>query len=370
MADLDPFIGDTCLAEEYLTSQVDKEAINVRLGVGNDAIKLLATSTDNPETTLQSSITTTSLDNLSDMTVATYMITKTNEGVPRYVIVEYTRKYRSASDMRAYTATVTISSFIGSVDPGNRTTYQFTLTPIMDLQGNLVFRAAAIFGADPLLRLEVVVLIPAARELTLSASFTYVVPLAEVIETIGDSFNLRNGSGQQSNQLSVNWTTDAVGANLAEIVMAISAPSRYVGGYTSKWIGRNRNLRVSDRRCSHYPTCSSWTSSCANITFFAFRPRIVKTLDGCGDYDLQRVTQLRRRYNITLGLEAFYVDVMSYAVLKYCLAGLITGEFDIAWLYQSQNAAFFELLANSEFASLLSQFLPCVGYEKYFLWFQ
>jgi hypothetical protein len=344
------------------------------LGVAYDALELTAISTDNSTATLTLATFTEVPDGLSDMTVRIYNIAGPNVNARYNAVIRYTRYYLDDVTDVANRTVVDVTAYRGPVDINNAIPSDQTapVATIDDL-GNPVFEVIATFGYSPMIQARI--LVPAIRVATLSVRFTRSVPLAEIkeavdVDTTTTDTNLGKGCCDcRRNQLTVNWTTDALGGSLAEIVMAISAPTRYVGGYCSKWIARNRNLRIDNVRCSHRPPRASRTTSCAKITFFAFRPRIFKTLDGCGDYDLLRIIQLHKRYNITLPLEAFYIDVLSYTTLKYCLAGLITGTFDIAWLYQSQNAAFFELLANSEFASLLPQFLPYLGYERFFLWF-
>jgi hypothetical protein len=325
----------------------------VILGEGTDAVSLQAQDTTGLIVKIIS--VGTQQTATGDLTRVDYRVVDTNSGVIYMIILIYNRTLPIGSPVAtAVTATFEVTNNAGQVIPAAPVT--------IDSRG-ATYVVTTSFPALNSRSILITVTIPAAKViLAPSTVFSYIESLAVQAEPV----DVNVVPGDDEEQLTINWTTDLLGANLAEMIMAISAPRRYIGGYCSKWIARNRNLRVSDRRCPHTPPCDA---ECAEVTFFAFRPRIYRTLDGCGDYDLERIRQLHSRYN-TPSLEAFYIDVMSYAVLKYCLAGLITGEFDISWLYGSNNAEFFELLANSEFASLLPQFFPYVGYEKYFLWFQ
>lgn len=157
-------------------------------------------------------------------------------------------------------------------------------------------------------------------------------------------------------RLTISFVTDAYSGSLNEIYATITDNKRYPHGYPRKLVARNRGAHVTKRTDGLYDT------------FFSFTPAVVTTLKGSGDYDLQRVEQLYAASTLTITLLEFYNNVMSYASLKYVLAGLITGCYDIKWLYGMNNAKFFRLLADSDFASLITNFQPYVGYEEYFLW--
>jgi hypothetical protein len=156
--------------------------------------------------------------------------------------------------------------------------------------------------------------------------------------------------------LSINWTTDSFGGNLAEVIVAISNNKVHSGGYRRHLVAKNRNLFVSNRLGDGI------------VTYIAKRPKVWLTLKGEGVHDLQRVVYIKDAFGVVGDLDIFYTNVMSYAVVKYVLAGLITGKFTIRWLYGDRNDEFFILLASSEFASLLQYFEQFVGYENYFLY--
>ena len=165
-----------------------------------------------------------------------------------------------------------------------------------------------------------------------------------------------DGGDTSTGQLTVNFSTDSFGGNLAEIIIAIADTKRYPDGYPVKLIARNQNIRVSEQRNDD------------TLTFYARRPNFYKTLKGTGDYDLQRILEIKSIFGVMGELDTFYNAVMSYATLKYALFGLINGRFSTRVLYADQNLEFFEDLAASDFANLISFFIPYAGFEIYFRW--
>jgi len=164
------------------------------------------------------------------------------------------------------------------------------------------------------------------------------------------------GKCNQEGILTINYTTDSFGGNLAEIIIAIADDKFYPHSFPHNLVARNKGIHVLDREDDKL------------FTFYAKRPKVVLTLLEDGEYDLQRVVKIKQVFGITESLYNFYNNIMTYASLKYGLAGLITGKFSIKWLYAKNNAKFFKLLAGSDFASTIVFFEPFVGYVQYFRW--
>lgn len=157
-------------------------------------------------------------------------------------------------------------------------------------------------------------------------------------------------------RLTINYVNDVFGGNFSEIYACIRDTKKYPGGYPRHLVAKNIGASIVRRTDGLYDT------------FFSLTPPIVVTLKGEGEYDLQRVEQLYSTAGLSITLLQFYKNVLSFGVLKYTLAGLITGCFKLKWFYSKYNARFFKMLAASEFASLITLFEPYVGYEQYYRW--
>jgi len=164
---------------------------------------------------------------------------------------------------------------------------------------------------------------------------------------------------QKCNQegiLTINYTTDSFGGNLAEIIIAIADDKFYPHSFPHNLVARNKGVRVANKQDGRL------------LSFYAKRPKVVLTLLEDGEYDLQRVVKIKQVFGIQEPIKEFYNNIMTYASLKYGLAGLVTGKFSIKWLYAKNNAKFFQLLLESDFASTIVFFEPFVGYVEYFRW--
>ena len=189
----------------------------------------------------------------------------------------------------------------------------------------------------------------------LTLKYDYSGSITEINEAFENQTPLL-GKCNQKGLLTINYTTDSFGGNLAEIIIAIADDKFYPNPFSYRLVAINKGIHVVNREDDKL------------FTFYAKRPKVVLTLLEDGEYDLQRVVKIKQVFGITESLYNFYNNIMTYASLKYGLAGLITGKFSIKWLYAKNNAKFFKLLAGSDFASTIVFFEPFVGYVQYFRW--
>lgn len=67
----------------------------------------------------------------------------------------------------------------------------------------------------------------------------------------------------------------------------------------------------------------------------------------------------------------FYDQIVLYGTLKYILARVLYGDFNLDYLYKNFNKQFFKDLAHSRFCGFIEFFNDpanhIIGYQKYFL---
>lgn len=105
-------------------------------------------------------------------------------------------------------------------------------------------------------------------------------------------------------------------------------------------------------------------------TFHKCCPRIVSVLRGKGVTAYCKVESIWLSTQPNVFLFNFYQNIIQYAMLKYILARLLYGEFNINFLLGKYNEKFLNDLAQSRFCAFVTNFEDCnspiFGYNKYF----
>lgn len=99
-------------------------------------------------------------------------------------------------------------------------------------------------------------------------------------------------------------------------------------------------------------------------------PRIVTVLRGKGTTAYCKVESIWVSTQPDVNLFNFYQNIIQYAMLKYILARLLYGDFNINYLLGKYNEQFLADLAKSRFCAFVTNFEDCnspiYGYNKYF----
>lgn len=99
-------------------------------------------------------------------------------------------------------------------------------------------------------------------------------------------------------------------------------------------------------------------------------PRLVCVLRGKGETAYCKVESIWLSTQPTSYLPNFYKNIIKYAMLKYILARLLYGDFNINYLLGKYNEKFLNDLAHSRFCAFVTDFEDChspiYGFNKYF----
>lgn len=103
-------------------------------------------------------------------------------------------------------------------------------------------------------------------------------------------------------------------------------------------------------------------------------PKIVSVVKGKGTTLYDKLWYIFDTENITIYFENFYPNLFFYAMLKYILARLLYGDFNVNYLLRKYNDKFIKDLTKSRFCGALPIFTECVNglcvynYDQYFLY--
>jgi hypothetical protein len=118
-------------------------------------------------------------------------------------------------------------------------------------------------------------------------------------------------------------------------------------------------------------TCIERNTRESNIveTIFYEYPDFNSVVKGKGCTLQEKLLSLIRKFHIPLTLEQFTGKIVLYGLLKYVLARIFNGDFDVKYLLQSYNKTFFrQLKKNRRFCQFIEPFieLGLQDYDKYF----
>lgn len=103
-------------------------------------------------------------------------------------------------------------------------------------------------------------------------------------------------------------------------------------------------------------------------------PKIASVVKGQGNNLYEKLSYLYGEGNFEIDFGIFYQNVFFYAMLKYILARLLYGNFDVNYLLGKYQNKFLKDLGKSRFCGSLPLFTECVGdiciynYNQYFLY--
>ena len=108
-------------------------------------------------------------------------------------------------------------------------------------------------------------------------------------------------------------------------------------------------------------------------TFFEYCPKLSTIIIGDRNTLYEKLEDLFIKYKVEIKVPftIFYKNLFLYAMLKYVLARLLYGNFDLNYLLSQNNSKFLKKLSRSRFCSFISIFEDCnsiiYGYNKYFI---
>lgn len=104
--------------------------------------------------------------------------------------------------------------------------------------------------------------------------------------------------------------------------------------------------------------------------FFQYGPNLQCIVKGKGTSLRDKVLYTYDRINLIISFQQFYINIITYAMLKYILARVLYGQFDMKYLARNFNCQFFKDLAHSRFCGFIEFFDDpangLIGYHKYF----
>ena len=103
-------------------------------------------------------------------------------------------------------------------------------------------------------------------------------------------------------------------------------------------------------------------------TIFVESPNLNKVVKGKGCTLQQKTNYLRVKYHIDLDENTFLGNVIAFGLLKYILARLMFGDFNLKYLLKSYNSKFFRALEKSRFCIFVKAFLELglQGYSRFY----
>ena len=103
-------------------------------------------------------------------------------------------------------------------------------------------------------------------------------------------------------------------------------------------------------------------------TIFVEAPNLNLVVRGKGCTLREKTNYLRVKYGITLSEEEFLGNVIAFGLLKYILARLMYGDFNLKYLLRSFNNQFFRDLEKRRFCLFVNAFieLGLTGYAKFY----
>lgn len=99
---------------------------------------------------------------------------------------------------------------------------------------------------------------------------------------------------------------------------------------------------------------------------------IVSVLCGEGNTAREKAHSIYIENNIVISFQLFFNRIIAYAMIKYILFRLLTGKFNVCYLFGKYNKKFIKKLSCSRFCNFTQIFEDCssdlYGYNKYFLY--
>lgn len=153
-------------------------------------------------------------------------------------------------------------------------------------------------------------------------------------------------------------TTAGTGEFLSDFTFTIKDQYKY-----DKHNQYNKNGDKCD--ITYMDPCQLKTTS-----FFEFGPPLQKVVKGKGKTLRDKLVYYNTKHHIEPSFQVFYEKIILYGMLKYILARLLYGDFNIDYLYRKYNKKFFKDLAKSRFCGFIEFFEDptngIIGYDQYF----
>ena len=174
-----------------------------------------------------------------------------------------------------------------------------------------------------------------------------------------------NDQMQEIPVITVTLQSDIRGINMGEAAFNVYDSVSYCTEYPCNKEQKCCKNVMEEKTTNFCPIVTiPWNKT--KLTKYSQYPPLQEVLRGKGCTLKEKATSIKDDPNLTLN--QFILRLMTYGMLKYILARLITGEFNLKWLLYKNNREFFIKLENSRLCRFIEAFnSPEIrGYNKYF----